>query len=506
MAERILIVGFFTRWLTHLGTELEIAQRHLDAGDDVELLSCDGVVESCRDNPYGDPEHCKQCCYRRNRAIQHLSARVHEHRLGNFLTAEDFLAVESSREVTEASIAKHWTFQDKKIGWGALSSGIDILRDPEGVNEQFQKLLPRLARSGSLSLLAVRRFLNGHGPFKKIYIFNGRFECTLGAKLAVDEIGMRASLHERGANTGRYAVFEDAPLHSRSAQHARVCTAWQSSACVTDAERIAVSFFEDRRAGSNKEWWNFTYRQKADLLPNGWDRSKKNIAIFNSSEDEWAAIGDEWNNDVYERQSIGIERIVRELAHLAPDVHLYLRMHPNLAGVDNADTQRLRAISSPNFTFIDPEAEISTYALLDSADKVLTFGSTVGIEAAFWGKVSILAGPALYESLGSVYVAGNHEEVLRLLCEDLQPLDRLGALQYGFYWQTLGTEFQYWKASSFIDGTFKGKSLHPLGTKFASLINRVSAGLSAQSPVTIGLCKLIDLFSRIKMSFQRKRK
>ena len=166
--------------------------------------------------------------------------------------------------------------------------------------------------------------------------------------------------------------------------------------------------------------------------------------------------------------------------------------------MDNADLRRLRNIQSPNLFLIEPDSSISSYELLDHATTVLTFGSTVGIEAAFWGKPSVLAGPALYEALGSVYLPRTHDEVIELLTQELLPLDRLGALQYAFYWQSLGEEFRYWVAEGFIDGKFRGQSLHFRGVVLLRVFNLLAMYLPPQSRVMRAVSRLVDAFSRLR--------
>lgn len=495
---KVLIVGFFTDWLTHLGTELEIAERHLDEGDDVHFLVCDGVIGGCRENPNGDAGRCGRCLYRRNRSIQLLTRGVTTHYLGDFITTDDIQSLDSAATVVDKDAAVGWKFQGESLGWGALSSAVDVFRDPEGVDERFRLILPRLARSAASSYLGTMRFFEKVPGFDQVYVFNGRFECTLGAARACLRHGLRPSLHERGANIRRFAVFRDDILHSRKSQKSRVLGAWSAAPSRQFAESVAVEFFEDRRKGADKSWWSFTHRQQYGRLPEAWDPKKRNIVIFNSSEDEIAAVGDEWQSDLYARQSIGIERIVADLNVLAPDTRVYLRLHPNLAGVDNADLRRLRSIQSPNLYLIEPESSISSYELLDHATTVLTFGSTVGIEATFWGKPSVLAGPALYEALGSVYLPKTHEEVIELLTTELLPLDRLGALQYAFYWQSLGEEFRYWVAESFIDGKFRGTSLNFRGVSLRRVFNMLARYLSPQSKMLRAMSWLVDAVSTLR--------
>jgi len=135
-------------------------------------------------------------------------------------------------------------------------------------------------------------------------------------------------------------------------------------------------------------------------------------------------------------------------------------MHPNLAGIDNPEVKKLRSIESPNLTLIDSTSRISTYSLVDAVDRVVTFGSTVGIEATYWGKVSLLAGgPALYEHLDVVHIARTHDELLELVAAKLDPKPIAAAVKYGYCMQTFGHPFVYWRADGFEDGRFRGRSL-----------------------------------------------
>jgi hypothetical protein len=119
---------------------------------------------------------------------------------------------------------------------------------------------------------------------------------------------------------------------------------------------------------------------------------------------------------------------------------------------------------------IPPEAPADTYTLLRNADKVLTFGSTVGIEAVFWGKPSILAGPSFYRNLGGTYNPSSHEELLSLLREDLEPKDRLPAIRYGYYMNSYGIPFRHYEAEDFAHGRFRGRDLNSTGISWPIFI------------------------------------
>ena len=66
-------VAIFSPWRTvapHFETELEIAQRHMDAGHNVTFISCLGELAACDFNPEADRSACQECRLRRADGMQ----------------------------------------------------------------------------------------------------------------------------------------------------------------------------------------------------------------------------------------------------------------------------------------------------------------------------------------------------------------------------------------------------------------------------------------------------
>jgi hypothetical protein len=57
-----------------------------------------------------------------------------------------------------------------------------------------------------------------------------------------------------------------------------------------EREKIASQFYLDNLDAVSHTWFAYTKDQKRDLLPEDWNEKKNNIAIFISSEDEFASI------------------------------------------------------------------------------------------------------------------------------------------------------------------------------------------------------------------------
>ncbi len=73
---KIGIVAPLATVAPHFETELELAQRHLDAGDRVEMLACMGALPCCDFNVTREPKQCGSCAGRRNAGLKLLDRRV----------------------------------------------------------------------------------------------------------------------------------------------------------------------------------------------------------------------------------------------------------------------------------------------------------------------------------------------------------------------------------------------------------------------------------------------
>ena len=68
-----------------------------------------------------------------------------------------------------------------------------------------------------------------------------------------------------------------------------------------------------------------------------------------------------------------------------------------------------------NLNIISHESEIDTYDIINSSDLVLTFGSTVALEALYLGKPVGIFGRTYYDQLPNIYKIDNTESMRDLL-------------------------------------------------------------------------------------------
>ena len=491
----VMVVLPFVLWTPHFETDLEIIQRHVDAGDRVIVLTCGADLPICHTNPMHEFAGCMICIGRRKAGLGRLSGVVEELPLLN-LTSENESECRNYTfdSSTFDSVSKSWV-DNMDLGWGALSSLISLTRDAELDLES--PVIRKLLHGFMVTSLAIYRSVQNHLrrlKVDKVYIFNTRFATSRPVFRACQTESVPCVTHDRGCDFNHFLCFENVLPHDIAPYEGAISEAWDRADPAV-REATADKFYEDRARAVKQSWFSFVASQRAGLLPDSWNENVRNVAIFTSSEDEFAAIGDEWRNPLYSTQLECLRRLATDTCSLT-GIRLFVRVHPNLTGVRNLSTVSLRHLRGPNLEVIMPESSISTYAMMKHCDRVISFGSTAGIEAAYWGKPSILAGVCRYRNVGATYNPQTHDDLMALiLAERLPPKERIGALMYGYYEQTKGERFKYFEGLDVRDGLFKGHRIIPTARyeKWAKFTNEgrraawANGAISAWSRRRIGL-------------------
>ena len=436
----------------HFEAELEIAQQHLDQGDEVLFFSCRGQLSNCDFNIDRDPAICKNCTGRRDHGLELLDQSCASLEI-NATDCPPFPKLESIEELID------WKVENFDIGYAVLSSIVSVVRDPEPDLAELHELKTRFIESALITWQQTQSFLQQHKP-DRVYVYNGRFAAMRAVLRACQKHNVECFLHERGCDLHHYDLLENHLPHDIVGIEKVIRKLWADADPQT-RESTAASWFEDRVSRVERSWVSFTKEQQEGLLPEGFDPDARNVSIFCSSDDEFVAIGDAWKNELYPNQVEAISNIASSMLTASPETKLYLRVHPNLKNVDNARKRSMMALNHANLSVIPADSTIDTYALLGASDLIVTFGSSVGMEAVFWDRPSVLLGPCLYQNLGGPVRSHSHAETIELLCSDLQPsTDKTGALMYGHWFQARGYPYRYFKPKNLFEGTFKGVTVH----------------------------------------------
>lgn len=437
----------------HFETELEIIQKSLDNGDQVTIAFCENGLKSCLYNPSHNLLVCEVCKSKRKNGFSMLSG---SYELVSFKMKDidEFkeLKIKSLKELKEVS------FEGIQVGRGVASTLISRYREYDiDVDSIKDEIVKELNMAVGI-LFEARNLISSLNP-DKVLLFNGRFSSYFPILQFCEKNDYKYLIHERGGNFGTYMFRENAMPHSRSVTEAEIELLWNQ-----DPEYGLLSgeqFFVERRNKVVQSWVVFTENQENGRLPENIDLSKKIVCIFNSSLDEFESISG-WEMTLYSSQNQAIRNIADSLKN-NDDIQLFLRVHPNLAGLHNTQTKEIQQLilDYPNLHVIPADAKVDTYALIDVCDKVLIFNSTVGIEATFWNKPSIIIGRAMYENLNCCYLPKTHEEVMHLIFNEVPPKPKINAIKFGYWQREFGVKFQYTKQVGIQKAFFKGKKVVP---------------------------------------------
>ena len=440
----------------HFETELEIIQRHIDAGDQVDVLACDGGLACCDFNSSRSADRCDSCIGRRRAGLNLLDQRV---ALFPIVDGNKFDEIPAEIFVSLDAL-KAYRLDHFDIGYAILSSLVSICRDPQPDLAEHRELVKRLGRAALATYRKTLEYCRREAP-DRVYVFNGRFAATRAVLRACEVLGIDCWIHERGCDVNHFQLFVNKLPHDIDYMQQRIRDAWKAAATDPSREITAASWFTDRVNRVERNWHSFVKHQAHGRLPKEWSNAARNVTIFTSSEDEFVSIGQSWQNSIYPNQVEALRRIISDLEPLDDRIHLYVRVHPNLKKVANEYLRGMLALSGPRVTVIPPADPVDSYALLQQSEKVVTFGSSVGIEAVFWDRPSIVLGPCFYRGFPGVHQPSTHDDAMQQIAAELTPAtDKSGALMYGYWFQTHGQRFKYFEATGLFEGRFRGQLVY----------------------------------------------
>lgn len=430
----------------HFETQLELMDKHAEAGDAITFIYCDGDgVCHCDVNQFHRRLTCWMCRGKRRCGLRALGREVVLVNLRELVeqaeAAQPFRA-RVRQDFPTVPELWNYTFDGYDAGEATLSTFISAIQQLEPDVIKHRDYLNRAVRSSVAIHKAIRHYLASR-RCDTFYFFNGRGATHRGVLRACQMAGVECYTHERGSHVKKYLLTRNTVPHDIDYKKQRVEELWEQAAGDPNREAIARQFYEKRRKGV-LTFTNITYltHQQKGMLPEGWMDGRERIALLGATESERAALRNFYPKHIYESQGDGICRVIEGLAAANFQGVLAVRLHPNSHLEIQPLLARLRRYPYPFLRVIGPKDETDTYALIQTATKVATFWSTAGVEAAYLGLPVVLLGRATYEDVGATYNARTHEEAIRLLLEPLPPRGQAGLLKYGYYMASYGTSYE----------------------------------------------------------------
>jgi len=414
----------------------------LKRGNKVTVYVCDSSFRSPMENPFNRKSVQRFKMFRVKDALKGLDMKL---KIINLEGVSDSVP-EKTADALET---------------GVMSSFASMLKaqNKEELNSKWLGAYNNMLGSAKkLYNYFIKEIKNEHYDF--VFMFNGRFGCVRPVLEAVRDsnIGfglpeMKKSIHE--------IVFVNELVHSIEGNTKRALTFYEADkdAAVENAKK----FFE--RKTENKETGDpiYTKKQIQGSLPDAVvGTAKKVIAIYPTTDDEYKFIGKEWDGYVPESQVAEIEKLA---ISLPPEKYLLVvKMHPNQVHTAENTLAQYTALAKkyPHVVVEPPLSKKDTYALMNRADVIVAFASTIGVEACYAGKPVILIGDTNWGKMDVAHKVYSGDEAGVLIKKGVEPKPILGAIIWGNYVYSYKDELPEFKIAGkgdfFVAGRRIGKS------------------------------------------------
>lgn len=347
-----------------------------------------------------------------------------------------------NQEFNNIQELKDYTYQGYRLGMCASSSIISLVRDHKLDTQKYSYEINRELKNTVDVLTTIEDYYKTFSP-DKVYVFNGRMSVFAPIVLYCKQNNVNFNTFEFSLSFNKYHLLNNEIPHNISYRKKEMIDLWNDTAIsIKEKQKIGVTFFENQRGGVSTVEQSYIGLQNKEIDETK-IKGKEVITFFNSSIDEFAAVPG-WENYIYifEDETKAIEEICLHYINDQTKIFI-LRIHPNLKFIDNTQNRQLHRLKTlKNLIIIEAHSPIRSYSLLDKSDKIITFGSTIGVEACYYGKLVICLGLSFYEHLDVSYIPKDKEELFSYIDNrELLPKPKDNALPYGYWFNSFGEPY-----------------------------------------------------------------
>lgn len=474
--QTVLISTAYGLW-PMLEFELDIVQRELDYGNRVIFLHCYGGKKYCPANNPNPGQRfkqrkCQECISRVKNGIEWLEYQKNKLIVSEYesvttremnLIQEILSRIDQNKKEKEI-IQESLNIDEVDVFESAYSQLITELSDSRPDLEANWTFLRSLLEIGLISYYSAKKVLQKYDP-DKVYVFNGRISRYRPLMRLAQKNNCELIVHEYPIfGFEKYTLTSGTYSHNTNQFSRQLLNKFETmNASASAVTSVATDWFK-RRSNFNFDPLNeylfddtFSHIAKETGLPKNWQVQKFNIVFFISSEFERA--------DIKENSLItpfGQAEAIKLISNLFPEVICTVRIHPHLKSKDAAFVAELTELRNlSNVEVINAFDDYNSYALIGAADLVVTFGSTIGVEAAFRGQPVLNVGPALYSEFNCVKSCEDAEEFLSLIAAALKndfssfPLKEQrseGACKFVYAYLNFGVSPKYLEKVDYFEG------------------------------------------------------
>jgi hypothetical protein len=345
--------------------------------------------------------------------------------------------LKSLTNISDLALIKHDSISP---GPALANELVSLSRNAEINLFDNQKMLWRLLRSylevysHTLNLIRVYNI-------NRVHIYNGRFLHERASWDAAKQLGCEVLIFETTHN--RYQQRIEG-FHNRVNNQKVMKDLWMNSD-IELSEKIEIS----------SEWFTV---MKSSINPfmikesNRFITDKKFFVYFSNSDDEVIGFWDEWKEPLGNQLTV-VNKLI-DIFSNQEKYNLVIRLHPNLLNRPQSVVSKWESLNTKrNSILIQPHEKISSYELLDDSIGIINFGSTIGIEAAYYEKPVLVLADCKYDELQIADKLTRWDEIeswieqAEFFPDELIAERKMNSLIFGYYFHECGTRFAYTELS-----------------------------------------------------------
>jgi len=328
------------------------------------------------------------------------------------------------------------------LGFAVSSFLISLTKDS---NPEL-KIYTKLIRNLELTYFQLFNFLdslNLKNSEDEFWVCNGRpfHERTVVEYARINTIPIKFyEIGGDGTNQERWILHEKSP-HDRVEHQNSIKNHFEN--LYQNLESVHEWFQRQYPGGENIFTQKFQSNIEIDSLDNY-------FVYFSSSDDEVSAISSDWDSAWGKQLNAVVELI--DFFVTRPDLKLVIRVHPNQKNKSEQDKKKWKALLSKanNVLIYNFDSNIDSYQLLTNAKGVITYGSTIGVEAAYLKKPSALLANSRWNSIIPHQYLKSKEDIVNWVDKvnlgkgpDYSEIEAcyFGSLMWGHYMNTAGNNW-----------------------------------------------------------------
>jgi hypothetical protein len=435
---RVALWSSVPLWEVHHAETVDLAWFHSDRGDSIHYLWCKGFLPSCPANSTHDLARCVLCRRQSRYTMDKLLPP------GTTVVPLDLPKVHLRHSApTSESEMRDFTLMGVPFGEMVLSQLVDDTCELHLSDETLQTRGQTLLASAVSLFLAARKYFEDF-KIDTVYAWNGRRPSDGPVLWAAKDLGLSYHAHITGGQRDRLLILPATRVHDARIyrdEMDRVITEGLETLGREKVERIGRDYFSLLPQGSIETIGHERFVDNWVALPRALTESPKPLLVyFTGSPFERAYMSDSHGEveDFSDEFNI-IERLSQEVT-IRSRYQVVVRWHPNL----RSSGPRLRSqiesciARSAEAFHIRAAESLDSHALARQAAVVVSTGSTMGIEAAAAGGVSILLGEAYYMRRAGLYRPRDWSDLLAILDSSPQAITPSGGLEFGFHQLNFG--------------------------------------------------------------------